>query len=185
MLLYNQVRPYEALRGETEECRQRWILRLSEDLKQGTRLSIHRMKNNFYRMAADFAQISRTGKKKQRIGIVGELYIKYCHMGNWNLVQTLLEEGCESHTNGLSWYALYYMDTHLAQADTFTAMLYRVGMRFFEGLQKEMIRALQKYYFYTLPEFSVLKKEAEGYVSYRDTIGMAGTEAAPGTDREC
>lgn len=171
MLLYNQVKPYEKQRGETDGCRQRWIGRLSEDLKKGRHLSIRWMKRNFCRMAEDFTRICQTGKKKQRIGIVGELYTKYCHMGNWNLVQTLLEEGCESHINGLSWYVLYYMDTHLAQADTVTALIYRIGMKMIEGLQKEMIRALREYHFYTLPEFSVVKKEAEGYVSYRDTIG--------------
>lgn len=188
MLLTNQTRPYEARKGETEECRQRWISQLSQDLKEGKNLSIRRMKKNFWGMAAEFAQIPRTGAKKQRIGIVGELYIKYCHMGNWNLERTLLDEGCESHTNGLSWYVLYYMDTHLAQSDTFTAMLYRMGMRIVEGLQKEMIRALREYHFYTLPEFSVLKKEAEGYVSYRDTIGdgwLIGAETVSHILHDC
>lgn len=171
MLLTNQVLPYEVHAGETLGCRQRWINLLSEDLRQGKKLSLRHMKENFYRIATDFADIPRLEVRKQRIGIVGELYIKYCHMGNWNLEQTLRAEGCESHTNGLSWYVLYYMDTHLAQTDTVTAALYRTGMKLMEKLQREMIAALEKHGFYTLPEFSVLKREAEGYVNYRDTIG--------------
>ena len=171
MLLTNQVLPYELRPGDTEACRQHWIRLLSEDLKRGKKLSLRHMKETFYRIAEDFAKISKTGEKKQRIGIVGELYIKYCHMGNWNLEQTLRQENCESHTNGLSWYVLYYMDTHLVQADTMTAGIYRIGMQLIEGLQKDMIAAMKKYGFYTLPEFSVLKQEAESYVGFHDTIG--------------
>ena len=161
---------------------------MSEDLKAGKHLSLPRMKKNFYQMARDFAEIQKTEQKKQRIGIVGELYIKYCHMGNWNLEKTLLEEGCESHTNGLSWYVLYYMDTHLAQADTVTAMGYRIGMKFLEHIQKEMIQALRAYHFYTLPEFSILKKEAEGYVNYQDTVGdgwLIGAETVSHILHDC
>ena len=171
MLLTNQTLPYESHAGDTLGCRQRWMDLLSQDLRQGKNLTLRHLKKNFFNIAEEFSQIPKSGIKKQRIGIVGELYIKYCHMGNWNLEQTLRKEGCESHTNGLSWYVLYYVDTHLAQADTMTAALYRTGMKLIEDLQQEMVVALRKFDLYTLPEFSVLKKEAEGYVNYRDTIG--------------
>ena len=77
------------------------------------------------------------------------------------MIRFLEEQGCETHTNGLSWYAMYYMDSHMAQSRTLEGMLYRIGLWFFGNIQDQMIRALKQYGFYTLEPFRVLKKEAE------------------------
>lgn len=171
MLLLHQTRPYEEKPGEAQCLWQKWIDRLGEDLRTGRHLNIHHMKRNFYRIAGEFAALDRQTVKKQRIGIVGELYIKYCHIGNWDMIRFLEEQGCETHTNGLSWYAMYYMDSHMAQSRTLEGMLYRIGLWFFGNIQDQMIRALKQYGFYTLEPFRVLKKEAEPYVSYHYNVG--------------
>lgn len=180
MMLLNQVRPCEKESGAAEECWRKWIEILAEDMKSGRHLTLRQMKKNFERIAGDFSRIEQNGKKKQRIGIVGELYIKYCHIGNWDMIKRLEEEGCESHTNGLSWYVMYYMDSHLADSGTFMGMAYRLGIKFIGHLQKSMISALRKYGFYSLEEFKTFKKEAEGYVNFNDTVGdgwLIGAEA--------
>lgn len=171
MLLLHQTRPYEKEKGSAEKLWSKWVDRLAKDLKSGKHLSLGNMKKNFDRIARDFAKLERTKQKKPRIGIVGEIYIKYCHLGNWNMIDYLEKEGCESHTNGLSWYAMYYMDSHLAEAATVEGMLYRLGLGFFGRLQKQMIQALRKYGFYTMEPFDTMKKEAEGYVSFADCVG--------------
>ena len=180
MLLVNQVRPYEVTPGSANQFWQQWVDRLSHDLKEGRHLTLGRMKRNFRRMAQDFAALPVTGAKKERCGIVGELYIKYCHMGNWDTVRQIEEEGLESHTNGLSWYVLYYMDSHLAETKGILGPLYRIGIRFLSSLQNAMIAALREYNFYTLEPFAILKQEAEGYINREDTVGdgwLIGAEA--------
>lgn len=102
MLLCNQVRPYERDPGAAEQCRSMWFSRLSEDLQAGRHLTLKTMKANFLKIARDFAQIPVTGAKKQRIGILGDIYTKYCHLGNWDVVRFLEETGCETYTGGLS-----------------------------------------------------------------------------------
>lgn len=188
MLLLNQVRPYETEAGAAEKCWQKWEDELSADMKSGRHLTLRQMKKNFERIAEDFSRIEQTGEKKQRIGIVGELYIKYCHIGNWDIIKKLEAENCESHTNGLSWYVLYYMDSHLADSGTFMGLAYRLGIKFIEILQKSMISAIRKYGFYSLEEFTTLKKEAEGYVNFNDRIGdgwLIGAEAVGHVLHDC
>lgn len=171
MLLVNQLRPYEKEQGAVNALFDEWVSKLAEDIKNTRHLTIHHMKKNFYKIAEDFSKIELTGEKKKRVGIVGEVYIKYCHLGNWNLIKFLEEHGCESHTNGLSWYSMYYMDTHLADASSLEATMYRIGLKLFAGIQDEMIKALRKYNFYTLERYETLKKEAAPYVSYTTCIG--------------
>lgn len=171
MLLLNQTRPNEVHNGQSQATWQKWIGILSDDLKKGKNLTIGRMKKNFTRIAEDFSTIELNKKRKQRVGIVGELYIKYCHLGNWNMINFLEDNGCESHTNGLSWYAMYYMDSHLTDETTLESTLYRIGLKFFGSIQLSMIKALRKYGFYTMEDFFTLKKEASDYVTLNYKTG--------------
>ena len=180
MILKNQVKPYEIEIGATDACAKRWHEILAEELKTGKHLTLGWMERNFYRMAEDFAKIKRTTEQKQKIGVVGELYTKYCHIGNWNLEQYLLEEGCEHYINGLSWYVLYYIDTHLTTEGALMGKCYEIGLKFIGGLQKKMIAALRSNGFYCVDEFLTVKKQAEGYVSFNCTVGdgwLIGAEA--------
>ncbi|MBS7175474.1 2-hydroxyacyl-CoA dehydratase [Massiliimalia timonensis] len=180
MLLLQQVRPYEKVSGTAQACWKHWVRVLSEDLRTGRNLTLRSLKRNFLRIAEDFSNIERTGKTKQRIGIVGELYIKYCHLGNWDMVRFLEEEGCESYTNGLSWYTLYYIDSHLRDSRRLEKAGYRLVGAVLERLQKKMIQALRRFGFYSLEPFSILKEEAKGYVSYSTQTGdgwLIGAEA--------
>lgn len=171
MLLKNQVKPYEWNPGETEACQQKWTQVLAEELKCGRSLTIGRMEKNFNRIAQDFSDIRRTKETKQKIGIVGELYTKYCHLGNWNLEQFLSEEGCEYYVNGLSWYVLYYIDTHLTAEGPVVGKVYAMLQSFIGGLQRKMIAAIRQCGFYSMDEFAIWKQKAEGYVSFHCTVG--------------
>lgn len=188
MLLINQVRPNELNKGEGEKCLTKWINILSEDFKSGKNLTLRKLIKNFEYISKDFARIPLIEKRRQRVGIVGELYIKYCHIGNWNLIKTLEEEGCESHTNGLSWYVLYYMDSHLKDSSKLMGDAYRIGIRFVSYLQDKMIKALRKYDFYTLDNYKKIKEQAWKYVNHNDTIGdgwLIGTEVVAHILNDC
>ena len=164
MLLLNQTRPNEVKKGQSQKIWQKWIDILSGDLKEGKNLTLGKMKRNFVRIARDFSRIKLHDKRKQRVGIVGELYIKYCHLGNWDMIKFLESNGCESHTNGLSWYAMYYMDSHLTDK---TLCLGTSGSE---------------------EDFFTMKREAEGYVSWGYKTGdgwLIGAEITGHILHEC
>lgn len=171
MLLLAQTRPYEKEKGAAKQLWEQWTARLGKELRTPARLTLGQMKQNFSRICADFASLQKTGERKQRVGIVGELYTKYCHLGNWDLVRFLEEQGCESHTNGLSWYVLYYMDSHKKSAQTAEKMAFEVVSRLVGSLQNVMVQTLRGYGFYSMEPFSVLKSEAAEYVSYDMCMG--------------
>lgn len=180
MILLNQTRPYELEKGSANRLWQKWIDILSEDLKKGKNLSIRHLKSTFHAIAKDFRSLPKTSETKPRVGIVGELYIKYCHLGNWNMIKFLEESGCESYTNGLSWYAMYYMDSHAQEAGNAEAIGYGLGIKFFASIQNEMIKAIREQGFFCLEPFETVKNEAKELVSNNLKIGdgwLIGSEA--------
>ena len=181
MMLVQQVRPYEAKPGAAERCRDKWFRLLGEELRQFRNLRISLMLRRFHEITADFAAIPRRQIKKQRIALVGELYTKYCALGNWDMVRYLEKNGCESYTNGLSWYVLYYIDSHLSLSSPPEAAGYRLVGRILQAIQKRMTEAVKDAGFFTLPPLNVLKREVSGKVRFGAAIGdgwLIGAESA-------
>ena len=73
----NQVRPYEVSRGQTDETIEAVETQLLEAMNQGKGLSFKSMVANFDRIVAAFKAIPVAGEPKVRVGVVGEIYIKY------------------------------------------------------------------------------------------------------------
>ena len=181
MLLVQQVRPYELEKGAAEQCCKKWFALLGDELHRFRHLRLSVLLRRFREITADFAGIPRRHEKKQRIAIVGELYTKYCALGNWDMVKYLEKSGCESFTNGLSWYVLYYIDSHLSKAAAAEAAGYQVIGGLLAYLQNRMIAALRDAGFYTLPPLQQLKSEAAGIVGLEAAIGdgwLIGAESA-------
>lgn len=180
MVLLHSTRPYEKKKGAANKLWNKWIKILSRDFISGKNLSLLYMHKNFRLMCKDFARIRRTDVKKQVIGLVGELYVKYCHLGNWDVVDFVEQQGAEIHVNPLSYYAIYYIDTHMARRHTLEAKGARLLMKLLELIQKDMIKALRQYGYFNLPPYWDLKKEAHGLVNYnlRNADGwLIGAEA--------
>ena len=157
MLLGNQVRPYEAVSGETDRLAERWTERLSEDLRNNRGLTPWGILRRCREMGEDFRALPRRNREAQRVAVVGELYTKYCGLGNGNLEAYLRRQGCEVGVNGLTWYALYYMDTHLGESPLPVRLAGRALMAWALGFQKAFIRVLRDGGFSTLPPYRELK----------------------------
>ena len=165
LYLVHQTRPYEKVPGQTEACRDWWVKRLSYDLEQGRDLTLNKMKWNLRTMAADFASIPRTRKKKQKIALVGEVYTKYCAMGNWDVIDFLEQEGCEAAVNGFAWYMSYYFDNQLAGGGPLSPLWKGAGALLALG-QRLLCEALKENGFTALPPFPAFKKTAAPYINF-------------------
>jgi len=186
MILKNQVFPYECNMGQTQMLYQKWLHILSKDMCTGNGLNARRMRENFKQIVEDFSKIPKKQITRKKIGIVGELYIKYCHIGNWNLEAYLRQQECEYYINGITWYALYYMDTHLLTEGGMKktgAVIkgYQLVFDYFLKLQRSMVEEIQNAGFYVMDAYDTFKKKAEGYVTYQCAIGdgwLIGAEFA-------
>ena len=107
MLLANQCRPYEIERGESDRLVDRWSRRLTGEMKGRGLLSYHQVKQNYRAILRDFAAVPRRKEEKVKVGIVGEIYVKFSPLGNNNLEEFLLQEGAEPVVPGLLDFCLY------------------------------------------------------------------------------
>lgn len=109
-LLSNQTRPYEINKGETNELVQKWIHILSDKFKNNKGYIGYAMKNNLIRIAKDFNNIELNDEKKIKVGIVGEIFIKFAPLGNNHLQDFLEDQGCEVMIPSLLGFFLYGME---------------------------------------------------------------------------
>ena len=169
-ILRDQTRPYEAVPGATAALWKSWMETLSRELKERRLLTRSSILGRCQEMTADFRRIQRTERTVQKVAIVGEIYTKYCHLGNWDLRDYLAAEHCQIAAGGITWYALYYMDSHALKGSAVQKAFYRAVQAYGANIQKEMLNILHQAGYETLPPFEDLKKQAEGYAPLRITL---------------
>ena len=157
LLAGNQVRPREANPGDTNRIIRRWTQTLSSDLQANRHLMPRGILRRCREMAADFQSVPVAERPVQKVAIIGELYTKYCRLGNWDLERYLEDHGCAAGVNGLTWYALYYLDTHLEESPR----LIRLGGKLLTAwalrFQRRFLEVLRDAGFSTLPPYQELK----------------------------
>ncbi|MGB5824397.1 MAG: hypothetical protein WBH44_09960 [Proteocatella sp.] len=107
MMLYNQCIPYEIETGNCDETVDICVKRISEYFKGRTIIRYEEIKKIAKRIVNRFKNIERTGEKKKRVGIVGEIYVKFSPLGNNELEKFLLSEDVEPVIPGLMDFCLY------------------------------------------------------------------------------
>ena len=169
-ILRNQTRPYEAVPGTAEALWRQWVEVLGGDLRENRNLSRRAILDRCREMAAAFRAVERVSRSVQKVAIVGEIYSKYCHLGNWDLERYLAAEPCEVGVGGITWYALYYMDTHSLRGPAPLRAVYRALAGYLAGIQREMLAILDQAGYHALPPLPELKRQAEGYAPLRLTV---------------
>lgn len=107
MWIKNQCKPFEKIQGSSDQLVNAWIQVLSEQFNSFAFLAIHK---NCKALLEDFARISRDTHPKIQVGIVGEIYMKYAPLGNNQLEDFLINEGCEPVISGVLDFGLYSLE---------------------------------------------------------------------------
>jgi predicted nucleotide-binding protein (sugar kinase/HSP70/actin superfamily) len=108
MLLKNQVSPYEVHRGQTQALVERWIERLSNQYRRGHGYTKRSIAKDLKQMVADFAAIETDyNRPVVKVGIVGEIYMKYAPLGNNHLEDFLASQSCEVMIPSIMGFVLY------------------------------------------------------------------------------
>ena len=169
-ILRDQTRPFEVVPGAAEQLRQDWIRKLGEDLQNGRTLTRRRILARCREMAESFRTLPQEDRPVQNVAIVGEIYTKYCRLGNWDLREYLAKHHCQTATGGITWYALYYLDSHGVKGPLLQRLVFGIARRWLVSAQKAMLQILQQAGFETLPPFYELKAQAVGYAPMRITL---------------
>ncbi len=176
MTLHNQTAPYEIHKGDAEQLTQSWVARLSTQLRQGKGIALGDIKRAFAPMAAEFAAIPMRRTPKVRVGVVGEIYVKYSPLGNNDLCNFLAEEGCEVNMPGLLGFVQYCIYNTVLTARLYggpmwqkTAPLALLDMM--DSVEKAMGEALRENGFHAALPFKELVKLPQGIIGMGNKMG--------------
>lgn len=104
MRLLYRVRPYELEAGSANALHQYWERRLMEELRVGG----YNFKKNVEAIVRDFDELPiYEDIQKPRVGVVGEILVKYHPTANNNVVDLLESEGAEAVVPDLTDFLLY------------------------------------------------------------------------------
>ena len=90
MLLSNQTKPYEVNKGESMALVDEWTDKISDMLIQGKGYTLEEIDETLDRITKSFTKIELNKVPKVKVGIVGEIYVKYSKMAN-NVLRTFLQ----------------------------------------------------------------------------------------------
>lgn len=107
MALSNQTKPYELDKGESDRRIAAWQTEIAALFSRGKGTRTNDMRRVLRAMAEDFAAIPMEKRPTYKVGIVGEIYVKYSPLGNNHLEDFLLREGCEVNIPSLLGFVQY------------------------------------------------------------------------------
>ena len=111
MNLKNQILPYALDKDEVAATVDRVCTALERQFEAGKGCTRKELRKNCPWILKEFAQIKTvSGQKKTKVGIVGEIYVKFAPLGNNNLEAFLEKEDCEVVVPGLMDFVLYTAD---------------------------------------------------------------------------
>lgn len=149
MLLRNQVRPYEINEGDAERKRKYWTEKLCEDFTHSKGLTRNEMRENLRQIVKSFAEIPMEKREKIKVGIVGEIFVKYSALANNDLEDFLHEQGCEVNVPGLLGFLTFYIGNKLEEIKIYGGnkvkefVLEQVRV-YLTGIEKIMIDAINE-----------------------------------------
>jgi predicted nucleotide-binding protein (sugar kinase/HSP70/actin superfamily) len=169
MNVSNQVRPYEVTAGDTNAMVQKWIAELVDRFQHGKGMSRRAMQKIFDEIINDFDSIPVTDEEKIRVGVVGEIYVKFSSLGNNHLEEFLLSEGAEPVVPGLTDFMIFKFYNRVVDVDIYGGSfakkeLCSLAISYMEKCQHDMINALKKSRFRAPGDFEQLRQLVQGYL---------------------
>lgn len=171
-----QTEPYEINKGETEAMQEKWIGRLRELFLQDKGWHGREVKANMPKIAADFASVPVKRVPKIKVGVVGEIYVKYSPLGNNDLEKFLASQDCEVNIPGLMGFVQYcvynFSETaRLYGGNVLTLNASSLLLNIIGKTEKVMIDSLKANGYHAPMPFLELVKQADGVISTGTKMG--------------
>lgn len=177
MTLVNQVRPYETEKGAAQNLADKWTHKLGLELGKGKLVRYAQVKENYRKIIDEFANIPVEKRDAVKVGVVGEIFVKYSPLGNNNLEQFLVDEGVEVVVPGLMDFMLYcvynnIMDYELYGRGFWTHAGCKVAFNYLNHKKNDMAAAIAEDGRFVAPtDFSHTLTLADGYLGIGTKMG--------------
>ncbi len=173
-----RMRPYEAVEGSVDLCHRKW-LEVCKEFVIAKHMSFFKFQKICREIIEDFDKIPLRDVVKPRVGVVGEILVKFAPAANNHLVELLEAEGAEAVVPDLMDFMLYCFYNQIYKAEELgtskkTAILMRGAIWLIERLRGAATKAFTKSVHFD-PPTSIYK-----LVEYAKPIVSIGNQTGEG-----
>ncbi len=177
MLLKNQTKPYELTFGESDRLVSEWTKKLTKLFEENRAFTQREVRAYFDEITESFARIPVERRPKTKVGIVGEIYVKYSALANNGLEDFLFHEGCEVMVPGIVGFMIFKVDNRLEDIELYGGssakkQLCTMLKWYFTKFERDLIESVKKFPQFTAPApYSHLKELAGQVIGYGCKMG--------------
>jgi len=167
--LQNQCKPYELFKGDTDNVAQIYTQKVATSI-HCDKLFFKKTKAAFREIAKAFSEIPMQRCDKIKVGVVGEIFVKYSPLGNNNLEKFLLSEGAEVVCPGLLDFCLYSVYTNISDYKLYgmkksKQIFMRIAYNALKKMQRQLIDSISEFEIFDAPtDFEHIKSLASEYI---------------------
>ena len=170
------TRPYEKVPGSANELHKKWKTTCIEFLTN-KKVSFFKFNKLCKEIIRDFDKLARIDVKKPKVGIVGEILVKFSSLANNNIVELLEKEGAEAVMPDLMDFMLYSLynanfKSKYLGFETASKIISNIAINFIEFLRNAARTELRKSkHFNEQAHIKNLAHMAKKYVSIGNQTG--------------
>jgi predicted nucleotide-binding protein (sugar kinase/HSP70/actin superfamily) len=177
MLLKNQIEPYETEKGEAAKIVEKWTKEIAAQLNKGKGWTTKAFDKNMRAIAADFAAIKRNVTPKVKVGVVGEIYVKYSSLANNDLENFLRSQDCEVNVPGIMSFICFKIDNRIEDIKLYGGnpiknKICKFLLNLVKKIERVMHNILSEYPQFEKPStYEELKEMVQGVIGYGAKMG--------------
>lgn len=177
MLLKNQVRSYEVNKGDADALIDKWVKELSNQFRQRKGYTPKGMERNMKAIVEDFTKIPVSDVKKTKVGVVGEIYVKYSSMANNDLENFLVDQDCEVMVPGVMGFMMFKIDNRIEDINLYGGnpakkKVCQLLMKYCEMLEKMLYNVVSENSEFLPPsKYAHIKQLITGVVGLGNKMG--------------
>lgn len=177
MTLKNQVKPYEINKGETDCLVDDWIEKIIRRYPRTKHMKYTDLIRCCKDIIKSFKLIKTEKIPRKRVGIVGEIFVKFSPYGNNHLEDFLIKEGAEPVVGGVTDFCLYCIsnsvtDTKLYGINRLKGFGCKILLKIMCEIQKGIISIIKENSdFDPMPSFYDLMDARNDFISMGVKMG--------------
>ncbi|MBQ6734990.1 MAG: 2-hydroxyacyl-CoA dehydratase, partial [Lachnospiraceae bacterium] len=143
-----RMRPYEKEKGSVNACHEKWK-KACQEFIGAKKIRYKQFRKLCRNIIEDFDHVPVTDEVKPRVGVVGEILVKFAPAANNHLVDLLEAEGAEAVVPDLLDFMMYSFYDQIYKAEELgtsrrSALLARAGIQLIEWMRKDAAEAFAR-----------------------------------------
>ena len=140
-----RTRPYELEKGQIDALHEEWLKKVEGNVRNG---SLTQFNRNMKKIIKDFETVPISNEVKPKVGVVGEILVKYSPTANNDIVRLLEAEGAEAVVPDLIGFMNYSLYNQIWKYDNMgmpkkNKNLAEMAIKLIEVVEKPMDKALR------------------------------------------